>query len=185
MRDVYRAVGIVEGAATIGADRLPADLLSTCYDDMRRIARRLLAQDAIAAVLQPTDLVNEAAIRLLRAELSKVSDGGHLLAIATRTMRQVLIDEARKRMAGKRKLLTHWPEIGIAAPVDFEALHEAMASLHQYSPDHAEIVELRYMLGLTLAETVAATGLSQRTVTRRWQAARLWLLDWLGDDDGD
>ena len=61
--------------------------------------------------------------------------------------------------------------------IDIEALDRALKELAVHSPEHAEIVELRFMLGLSLAETVAATGVSQRTVTRRWQSARVWLLD--------
>lgn len=161
-------------------------MLAECYADMRRIARRVMANDPAARILQPTDLANEAAIRLLRANLAGVSERGHLLALAARTMRQVLIDEARKSMASKRQLITMmtvWPGGGSKGLVDIEALDEALIALTEFSAEHAQVVELRFMLGLSLAETVAALGISQRTVTRRWQAARLWLLDHLNADD--
>ena len=67
--------------------------------------------------------------------------------------------------------------------IDLQALDQALVALAQHSTDHATIVELRFMLGLSLAEVVTATGLSQRTVTRRWQAARLWLLDHIGTEN--
>ncbi len=152
---------------------------------MRRIARGLMARDGMARLIQPTELVNEAAIRLLRSNLEGVSDQGHMLAFAARTMRQVLIGEARKMMASKRRpitMMTLLPDTDADRLIDLEALDRALSALARYSAEHAQIVELRFMLRLSLAEFVTATGLSQRTVTRRWQAARLWLLEHIGGD---
>jgi RNA polymerase sigma factor (TIGR02999 family) len=173
---------------TARATVIPERLLAACYADMRRIARALMARDGMARYLQPTELVNEAAIRLLRSNLAGVADEGQMLAYAARTMRQVLISEARKAMANKRQpvtMLTWLPDSGPDRLIDLEALDRALAALADYSPEHARIVELRFMLGLTLTEIVAATGLAQRTVTRRWQAARLWLLDHIQGDAPD
>lgn len=103
-----------------------------------------------------------------------------MLAYAARTMRQVLIDEARKQGAKKRQavaMLTVFPDDPAQALVNIEDLGRVLAELASHSADHARIVELRFMLGLSVAETVAATGLSPRTVLRRWNAARLWLLE--------
>ena len=166
-------------------DQIPANMLAACYADMRRIARRIMAHDQVRRVLQPTELANEAAIRLLRANLKDVHDQGHMLALAARNMRQVLIDEARKRLADKRQavgMMTLWPDDNQHRMIDVEDLDRALAALATYSPEHAQIVELRFMLGLSLEETIKASGLSQRTVSRRWQAARLWLLDHLQVD---
>ena len=166
-------------------DQIPANMLAACYADMRRIARRIMAHDQVGRVLQPTELANEAAIRLLRANLKDVHDQGHMLALAARNMRQVLIDEARKRLADKRQavgMMTLWPDDNQHRMIDIEDLDRALAALASYSPEHAQIVELRFMLGLSLEETIKASGLSQRTVSRRWQAARLWLLDHLQAD---
>lgn len=163
---------------------MPEALLAECYADMRRIARGLMVRDGMARFLQPTELVNEAAIRLLRSNLSGVADQGHMLAFAARTMRQVLIDEARKILANKRQpitMMTYLPDSPDKL-VDLEAVDRALAALADFSPEHARVVELRFMLGLSLAEVVTATGLSERTVTRRWQAARLWLLERLDDN---
>jgi RNA polymerase sigma factor (TIGR02999 family) len=157
---------------------IPEALIAACYADMRRMARRLMAHDAMARVLQPTELANEAAIRLLRSKLDGVIDHGHMLALAARTMRQVLIGEARKTMANKRQPITMITVLPDESKlIDLEALDRALAALTEHSPEHAKVVELRFMLGLSLAEIVTATGLSQRTVTRRWQSARLWLLE--------
>jgi len=173
---------------TTGAAVIPEQLLAACYADMRRIARGLMARDGVARFLQPTELVNEAAIRLLRSNLDGVHDEGHMLAYAARTMRQVLISEARKAMANKRQpvtMLTFLPDSGSDRMLDLEALDRALAALAEFSPEHARVVELRFMLGLTLAEIVEVTGLAQRTVTRRWQAARLWLLEHIERDGAD
>lgn len=169
-----------------GVGVIPEEILAACYADMRRIARILMARDGVARYLQPTELANEAAIRLLRSNLDGVADKGHMLAYAARTMRQVLIGEARKALAGKRQpvmMLTLLPDTGSDRLIDLAALDRALAALAEFSPEHARIVELRFMLGLSLAEIVDATGLAQRTVTRRWQAARLWLLDHIRRDE--
>lgn len=158
---------------------LPADALAACYGEMRRMARRIMAGNALGRVLQPTELANEAAVRLLRANLENVHDQGHLLAVAARTMRQLLVDEARKGMAAKRHtptLMTFWPGGEQSPPVDLRDLDAALAALAALSPARAQIVELRFMLGMTVEETAAATGIPERTVKRHWQAARAWLL---------
>jgi RNA polymerase sigma factor (TIGR02999 family) len=157
----------------------PEALIASCYGEMRMIARRILS-DSHSRNLQPTELANESVIRLLRSGLNGIVGRGHLLATAARAMRQILIDEARKSSALKRQPLpitTYLPDDPANKLIDIEALDRALIALAVHSPDHAEIVELRFMLGLSLAETVAATGVSQRTVTRRWQSARVWLLD--------
>jgi RNA polymerase sigma factor (TIGR02999 family) len=161
-------------------------LLAQCYDDMRRVARRILAGDGMAAAIQPTDLAHDAAIRLILANVDiGVEDRGHLLALAARMMRRILIDEARKAGAAKRRaptLMTRWPGAGTEALIDLADLDEALAALQAFSEPHAMIVEMRFSLGLTVEETAQQTGIPERTVKRRWQAARAWLHDYLSAD---
>jgi RNA polymerase sigma factor (TIGR02999 family) len=164
---------------------IPEDLLMACYSDMRRIARSIVARDAMARVFQPTELANEAAIRLMRSNLDGVADTRHMLALAARTMRQVLISEARKTMAQKRQpvsMMTLFPGDDPNHLVDIEALDSALAALAKFSPEHAEAVELKFMLGLSMTEAADVIGVSQRTLTRRWQAARLWLLEYIAEE---
>jgi len=159
--------------------------LADCYGDMRRLARRLIASDAMQAQLSATDLANEAVLRLLGAQGVGGAERAHQLAIAARTMRRVLIDEARKARAAKRHVPAFVTTVpGMGALVDLEALDEALAALALYSREHADIVEMRFLLGLSVEETADASGIPARTVKRRWQAARLWLLDYLGNDAG-
>jgi RNA polymerase sigma factor (TIGR02999 family) len=168
--------------ADSSGERSSDALLAACYADMRRVARAIMARDGMREAMAPTDLVHEAAIRLIRSDLSGVSDRGHLLSIAARSMRQVLIDEVRKARAVKRHvpaMMTIWPHDDGNKLIDIEALDAALAALAEVTEEHARIVELRFSLGLSVAEVVAVTGIPERTVKRRWQAARIWLRDYL------
>lgn len=179
------------GIPEAGLGPIPADLLAHCYGEMRVMARRILAGNVLGRALQPTELANEAAIKLIRHNLANASDEGHLLAIAARTMRQILIDEARRAAAAKRidpALLTMWPEANDSAGgttlIDIGELDGALAALAALSPQRAQVVELRFMLGMTVEETAAASGIPERTVKRHWQAARAWLLAYLEQQRG-
>ncbi len=157
------------------------------YDELRKVARRIIVSDAQRHALQATELVNEAVLRLIRSGLESVSEREHLLALAARTMRRILIDEARKALAAKRQpppLITQWPG-GPAEGLDLEALDEAIAALEAFSPEHGRVVELRFGLGLTVEETARLTGMPERTIKRRWQAARAWLHDHMTRDGSD
>lgn len=168
-----------------GSGGISAELLAACYDDVRRIARRVIATDGMNRALQATELANEAAIRLMGMDRMEIKDKGHMLAMAARTMRRVLIDEARKGKAAKRHaptIITRWPDQPTADLIDIHDLDRAMEALEKTSPEHAQIIELRFMLGLTVEEASLASGVPERTIKRRWQAARAWLLDYLGND---
>ncbi|MBK6721011.1 MAG: sigma-70 family RNA polymerase sigma factor [Sphingomonadales bacterium] len=161
-----------------------SDLLAACYDDVRRIARRVISQDRMNQALQATELANEAAIRLMGVDRMEINGKAHMLAMAARTMRRVLIDEARKGSRVKRHaptMITAWPDDPANSLIEIGDLDRALAALEKFSPDHAQIVELRFMLGLTIEEASIASGVPERTIKRRWQAARAWLLDYLHD----
>lgn len=157
----------------------PDRLLALYYQDLRGIAQRILRQDNAAALLQPTELAHEAAMRLMKFERMDWQSVTHFLATAARVMRQALIDEVRRALAQKRqdgRLLTAWPD---AAPtdtgIDLEALDRALTRLEAISPDRARVVELRIFAGLSIEEIAAVQGVSERTVKRQWQVARIWL----------
>jgi RNA polymerase sigma factor (TIGR02999 family) len=161
-------------------------LLAQCYADMRRIARSLLGGDRMRVVIQPTELAHEAAIRLMNSDAIPSDDKAHMLALAAKTMRRILIDEVRKAKATKRQIpeaMTEWPGIRSIREIQLEDLDLALAALSEFSPEHAQIIEMRYTLGLTVEETVLATGIPERTVKRRWQAARVWLHDYMTRSD--
>lgn len=170
----------------ISASGVSGDLLAACYDDVRRIARAILARDGMARAIQATELANEAAIRLMGVDRMEIAGRAHMLAMAARAMRRILIDEARKASAAKRRahtVVTAWPDEAQGELIDVGQLDGALAALEAFSPDHAQVVELRFMLGLTVAEASLASGVPERTIKRRWAAGRAWLLDYLSDDD--
>ena len=163
-------------------------LLSACYQELRGIARSLLARDSAAQHLQPTELAHEAALRLLRLDRIELRDRNHFLALSARVMRQVLVDEVRRQRAHKRQargLVTTWFEPGVDATVlDIEALDRSLSRLARVSPERARVVELRFFAGLGLPEIAVLMQVSERTLKRHWQAARAWLLNDMAGCDG-
>lgn len=159
------------------------ELLAAVYDELRRASAKLLRRDVGYLTLQPTELVNEAVMRVMNLDRMNWQDRQHMFATCSRVLRQAMIDAIRKRRAAKRQI----PEVGILAadagmPVDIERLDDALTRLETLSPDLTRIVELRFFVGLTVEEIAAVNGESERTVKRRWQAARLWLADAMTED---
>ncbi len=168
-------------AAAGGDAHARGQLISAVYEEMRVLARRLLAGDRARHMLAPTELANGTALKLFaQADLS-ARDRAHFLAYAAHVMRQVLIDHVRherslKRGSPKVTLVSQIAEEA-RTDVDVEALHEALERLAAVSQEHADLVELRYFGGLTLEEIAVVQGTSAATVKRSWRAARAWLHD--------
>lgn len=159
-------------------------LLSDVYDELRVAAARLLRRDAPSLTLQPTDLVNEAALRIVRLDEMSWNDRQHFFATGARIMRQAMIDAVRSRKRAKRQA----PAIFLvdndgAGGIDAELLDAALTKLEGVSPDLAHLVEMRFFVGLTPAEIAQVTGASESTIKRRWKTARLWLASELRGDD--
>jgi RNA polymerase sigma factor (TIGR02999 family) len=163
----------------------PADqerLLAAVQGELRRIAGAYMRRERRDHTLQPTALVNEAYLRLIKGQDVSWEDRAHLFGIAARLMRQILIDHARRRQARKRGIgaRTDRSVSKLADPVsgpDFDvlALHDGLNELAVLDPRQAEIVELRYFGGLTEAEVAAIKTLSPATIRREIAAARFWL----------
>lgn len=155
-------------------------LLEMCYAELRQLARRMLAGDSASVRLQPTDLVHDAVLRLLRLDRMEFADRTHFLATAATVMRQALLDEVRRFRAQKRQTparVTTWLEPGVATmELDLEQLDRSLTRFSQVSPERARLVELRFFAGLTIDETAGTLGISPATVKRQWDAARAWLL---------
>jgi RNA polymerase sigma-70 factor (ECF subfamily) len=165
---------------------LAADVLAPgVYDELRRLAANLMRRERAGHTLQPTALVHEAFMRLAGAG-TPWKDEKHFVAIAGRSMRQILVDRARTRDAQKRwagldrVTLSETLVSGAQADAMLPALDEALTRLEQLDPEQARIVELRYFVGLDIEETAAALALSAATVKRRWALARAWLFRELG-----
>ncbi len=157
------------------------ELLLLVYDDLRALAARQLRREGAGHTLQPTALVHEAYLRLAGGRPVDWEGRSHFYRIAARAMRQVLVDEARKRKASKRggawRRITLEPELvsDESDTTDVLALHEALVRLGELDPALERLVELRFFTGLTLDETASSLGVSRRKAAKDWAAARLWL----------
>jgi RNA polymerase sigma factor (TIGR02999 family) len=153
-------------------------LFPLVYQELRALARRQLRRGAHGATLQATGLVHEAYLKLAGASALDVQSRGHFLGVAARAMQQVLIDQARARLAQKRG--GEWArttlDTGDAAvdvsPDDVIALSDALAQLE---PRQRQVVEYRFFAGLEEQEIAAILGVTERTVRRDWVKARAWL----------
>lgn len=161
-----------------GDRRAAAAAVALVCDELREVARRQLRRERPGHTLQATALVHEAFLRLADAHDLQLRDRGHLIGLFACMMRRVLVDYARERHALKRRgqrisvrLDEAKLEAGGRAP-DLLALDEALTRLGVRDPRKAQIVELRFFGGLTLAETARALTVSDATVSREWRLAR-------------
>jgi RNA polymerase sigma factor (TIGR02999 family) len=156
-------------------------LLPLVYDELRRIARGALRRERSGHSLQPTALVHEAFLRLVKQERARIRNRGHFLSVAAQAMRRILVDHERRRRAAKRgggeeKLCLEANAAVGAEPVpDVLDVHRALEELAQIDERQARLVELRYFGGLTMVEAAQVLGVSLATLERDWTAARLWL----------
>lgn len=156
------------------------DLTPLVYDELRRIAARHLAGERSNITLCATEVVHEAYQKLSGAGVDW-KDRAHFYAIASRLMRQVLVDHARTRNRQKRGgewqrvTLTGRDSAAMDATIDILAIQEALEQLASFDPRKAEIVDLMIFGGLTAAETAGVLGISEPTVFRDWRVARAWL----------
>lgn len=156
--------------------KLDESEILSAYDELQRLAALLLSRERDAHSLQTIDLVNEAYIRLHNAR-DTFADRAHFLAVAARAMRRVLIDQARSRRALKREgadALVDWDDARVHLEADLDgyvAIDRALRRLDRDHPALAEVIELRFFGGLSVAETGQALGVSTRTVKRRWNDA--------------
>lgn len=157
-------------------DRMIVEL----YGDLRLAAARMLRREAASLRMQPTELANEAALRLMKLDQMSWVDKQHFFATGARVLRQAMLDEIRKDKSAKRQPAT-LPHPDSGALIDIEALDDALVRLEVSSPELTQIVELRFYVGLGMEEIAAITDQSESTIKRRWKTARLWLADALQD----
>ena len=174
------------GAWRAGDEHARDRLVGIAYPELRAIARRQLANERGDHTLQPTALVNEAYMRLSRLDRIDWQDRVHFVRMASRVMREILVDHARRHGAGKRDGGERVPitQVDVAAPegdIDMLALDGALDRLAAIDPARAQLVELRYFGGLTIEETAEALAISPATAKRHWQAARAWLFEALSE----
>ena len=166
----------------MAGDRQSLDsLLPIVYQELRRLAAAYLRRERPGQTLQPTALVHEAYLRLLKDRPDRWQNRAHFCAIAAHSMRQILIERARARGAQTRGgaqprvTLDEGLVAGGERSFDLVALDEALERLVAMDPEQARLVELRFFGGLTVEETADAMQISPATVKRHWAVARAWL----------
>jgi RNA polymerase sigma factor (TIGR02999 family) len=161
----------------------PVDaLVARHYDELRLMAHAHLRRERSGNTLQTTGLVNEAYLRLAGVAGLEADDKTRFFAIASTTMRRVLVDAARRRHRQKRgadaqsvRLDDVEDILSEAEAEELIALDDALTRLEQFNPRGSEVIQYRFFGGLTLEETASLLGLSPKTVHRDWLAARAWL----------
>jgi RNA polymerase sigma factor (TIGR02999 family) len=183
--DIFRMAGVRElpiilEAAQQGNPGGAEELLLAVYEELRSLAARKLAQSNPNQTLQPTALVHEAWLKL--AGSRELWNGrSHFFRAAGEAMRQILIDQARRKSSQKRGSNPaveefHDSRIELVAPSsEALAVHDALDALYAEDALAAEVVKLRYFVGLSISEIADALGISVRTVDRHWAFARVWL----------
>ena len=165
-------------------------LLPLIYTDLRALAAGELRRRRGVDTLQPTALINEVMLRLLGGNPVAFNDVGHVLRTSARMMRQILIDRSRRMRAAKRggdwqrETLSGIAELPLPQTADLESLDAALEELHGMDERVAQVVELRYFVGLSGAEVAAVMAVDERTVYRDWALARAWLRERVEGDAG-
>jgi RNA polymerase sigma factor (TIGR02999 family) len=169
-------------AELTSGDPAAADkLLPLVYDELRVLAARWLNRDGISHTLQPTALVHEAYLRMVDQSGAQWQSRAHFMAVAAKAMRQILIDYARRQNAAKRGgawrriTLDQAADLLPISEIDVLALDEALTRLAALNQRQSQIVELRFIAGLTVDEAAHVLGVSSRTVKFDWRMARAWL----------
>lgn len=156
-------------------------LLPFVYEELKRQARILMSRERVNHTLQPTALVHEAFLKLSDQSGIDWQNRGHFYGIASRLMRQILVDHARLHAAEKcGSNPIHFSLDDVQIPVEQRAesilvLNDILAKLAEFDEQQAKIVEMRFFGGMNNGEIADALDISERTVGREWQSAKLWL----------
>ena len=175
--DVTRILELAQAGEPSAADQL----LPLVYDELRRLAAHKMANEVPGQTLQPTALVHEAWLRLSNQSNTRWQNREHFYAMAAEVMRRILVDRARRRQArkhGGQLERVDLDAIELAGPGDDTVIlqvHEALERLATEDAEKAEVVKLRFFVGLENAEVAALLGVSEKTVQRHWTFAKAWL----------
>ena len=173
---------LILGRARAGDEQARGELIAMIYEELRRVASRMMRRERPEHTLSPTAVVHEAVIRLLGdAVFDHSPDRAYVFASAARAMREVLIDHARRRSTDRRggawrrapldRVIDYFEE----RDLDIVAVHEALDRLSEWNERQGQVMTLRYFGGLSVPEVAAAVGVSVATVERDWRLARAWL----------
>jgi RNA polymerase sigma factor (TIGR02999 family) len=177
MSDVTRILHAIEQGEPNAAE----GLLPLVYDELRKLAAARLAKEAPGQTLQATALVHEAWLKLAGSNRQQWRGRSHFFGAAAEAMRRILIDKARgkasqKRGADGRREELHISQIELRAPsAEILAVHDALDALAAVDRTAAEVVKLRYFVGMTIPQIADALALAPRTADRHWAFAKAWL----------
>ena len=179
MNDVTRILSAIDQ----GDPRATEQLLPLVYEELRRLAAQRLAREKPGQTLQSTALVHEAYVRLVGpADAQRWDTRGHFFAAAAEAMRRILIDNARRKRAlrhggGQQRVDLQQVDLPSAGDQDDQllAVSDALDKLAVQNRPEAELVKLRYFVGMTLEEAAEVLGISARTADNYWAHARAWL----------
>jgi RNA polymerase sigma factor (TIGR02999 family) len=177
LSDVTRILESIQHGDPKAAD----ELLPLVYAELRKLAAYKMAHSAAGHTLQPTALVHEVWMRLVGSENPTFENRAHFFAAAAEAMRHLLIDNARRKLArrhGGGLQRVDVENVDIAMPADEDhllAVNDALDRLAARSPVQAQVVKLRFFVGMTAAESAEVLGLSERTVKQYWSHAKTWL----------
>ena len=178
-------------AASEGDSQAASDLLPLVYKELRSVAEARMRKVPPGQTLQPTALVHEAYLRVVGDEDSSFQGREHFFFVAARAMRDILVEQARRKASRKhggehRRVSADNLAIAIEAPAeDMLALNEALDQLERDYPRKHQLVMLRFFAGLTEAEAADIMGVDARTARRDWRFVRAWLLDVLDVPEAD
>jgi len=167
--------------AAEGEAQAAHELLPLVYEELRKLAAARMSNEQDTSTLQPTALVHEAWLRLVGSEQPNWKNRGHFFAAAAEAMRRILIDRARRKLSlkrGARAKCLDLDSVDVAIQADDEsllAMNDALEKLMVEDPQSAELVKLRFFVGLNYQEAAQALGISERSAKRSWAFARAWL----------
>ena len=177
MSDITSILESIEEGDPKAAD----ELLPLVYGELRKLAASRMAHEAPNQTLQPTALVHEAWLRLVGKDNPQFANRAHFFAAAAEAMRRILIEKARRKKAirhGGSHQRVDMEDLEVAAPSNDDellAVNEALDKLAAQNKVEAELVKLRYFVGMTLEEAAEVLGISARTADNYWAHARAWL----------
>jgi RNA polymerase sigma factor (TIGR02999 family) len=187
MNDVTRALSAIEAGEPQAAEQL----LPLVYDELRRLAAHKMGRELPGQTLAATALVHEAYLRLVDTEKAQQwNSRGHFFAAAAEAMRRILVERARHKRSLKaggdvRRLeLAEVEPPAVEPDVDLLALNDVLDNLEKHDRRMAEVVKLRFFVGLTTAEAAEALGISVSTANNYWAYARCWLRHELAGGQG-
>jgi len=177
MSDVTQLLNAID----LGDPKAADQLLPLVYDELRKLAVVRMANEKAGQTLQPTALLHEAWLKIAGDGHEHFANRRHFFKAAATAMQQILIDNARRKQRLKHGANQvgeelHESRIAVAVPSEeLLAVDEALTALAREEPEAAEVVRMRYFVGMTVPEIADALGLSPRTVDRHWAFARAWL----------